>query len=61
MKTYYAQPICDGWVEVEVEAENLEEAREKMTKILEEMDFGCLRDVSWSLEDEFEDEESEEE
>lgn len=51
MATYYAQPICDGWVEVEVEAENVEEARAKMTKVLEEMDFGCLRDVSWDLDD----------
>ena len=60
MGIYYAQPICDGWVEVEVEADNLEEAREKMTKILEEMDFGCLRDVSWDLDEALEDYEDDE-
>lgn len=50
MATYYAQPIIDGWVEIEVDAENGEEAREKITKILEEMNFGELRDVSWDLD-----------
>ena len=59
MGTYYAQPICDGWVEVEVEADNVEEARKKMVKILEEMDFGCLRDVSWNLNEALECEEEE--
>lgn len=50
MATYYVQPIIDGWVEIEVDAENGEEAREKITKILEEMNFGELRDVSWDLD-----------
>lgn len=44
---FYAMPIVDGWVELEVEASSEEEARKKMSELLCNMDFGELRDVSW--------------
>ena len=56
MAMYHAMPIIDGWVELEVEAETEEEARKRMVEVLESMDFGELRDVSW-LAEEFEIEE----
>lgn len=44
---YYASPVIDGWVELEVEASSSDEAREKMSELLCNMDFGELRDVAW--------------
>ena len=41
-------PCDDGcWYEEIIEAESLEEAREKMSELLCNMDFGELRDVAW--------------
>ena len=50
--TYYAQAMVDGWVEVEVEADSEEHARELMEKqICDEMNFGELRDAAWQIEE----------
>lgn len=46
---YYAQIIVDGWVEVEVDAADEAEAKKKMSKVIEEMNFGELRDVAWDM------------
>lgn len=44
---FYATPVVDGWVELEVEASSEKEAREKMSEMLCDMNFGELRDVAW--------------
>ena len=48
---YYAQVIVDGWVEVEVEAENEIEAVAKMSDAVATMGFGNLRDVAWNMDE----------
>lgn len=40
---YFATVRVDGWVEVEIEAESEEEAREHISQEVEEMNFGELR------------------
>lgn len=48
---YYAQVIVDGWVEVEVEAENEAEAVTKMNDVVATMGFGNLRDAAWNMDE----------
>lgn len=44
---YYVRIAVEGRVEVEVEADSFEEAKEKACNKVYDMDFGELEDIDW--------------